>query len=628
MSHVLILAAPRSGGGLLHDSLLISDACVKSSLSNRDFFSQIGSFEAIPDQIKDEIKASQDRNQITVDYLPFYSGEVEKLIDLFPEAKLIFAMRRPIDAMISAVQAWETEKFTHWDQPSGWWGTKWSFPHVSSAEELIGRPTPEIVAEQFLQLSHALSQARESAASTRTLSITFEDLVTNPQAVLEKVAALIGNDYNQSLPSPLPKSSRSLPKLPLARRQAIAGELAVALQFRSERLAPVSELWKKTLVDERLLEYKAPASQAPQTETKILPSTGTPFSSSFSDSFVQLLEKATASVAITTYKSGHLIIASASNGSINTTFRNFVRPMGLAVSGVKLAVGTKDAIESFSNQPSLSKAVEPKGFFQSVFAPRSVIFTGDIAIHEMAFGVQDNEEQLWFVNTSFSCLCRMDPNVSFAPVWRPKWISGLANEDRCHLNGLAMVNGEPKFVTALSQTDTAFGWRESKGTSGVIVDIETNRIVVDGLSMPHSPRWYQDQLWVLESGKGALCRIDLDSGQVDTIATLPGFTRGLAFIGKYALIGLSQVRETVFKNLPVTETKQERNAGVWIVDTTTGETVGMLKFDGVVSEVFDVSVILNSKTATVIGHSELTSFSYTLSPEAIGQLAKPSSDKP
>jgi uncharacterized protein (TIGR03032 family) len=191
-----------------------------------------------------------------------------------------------------------------------------------------------------------------------------------------------------------------------------------------------------------------------------------------------------------------------------------------------------------------------------------------------------------------------------------------------------MVNGKPKFVTALSQTDTAFGWRESKGTSGLIVDIEADRIVVDGLSMPHSPRWYQDQLWVLESGKGALCRIDLDSGQVDTIATLPGFTRGLAFIGKYALIGLSQVRETVFKNLPVTETKQERNAGVWIVDTTTGETVGILKFDGVVSEVFDVSVIPNSKTATVIGHSELTSFSYTLSPEAIGQLAKPSSDKP
>jgi uncharacterized protein (TIGR03032 family) len=191
-----------------------------------------------------------------------------------------------------------------------------------------------------------------------------------------------------------------------------------------------------------------------------------------------------------------------------------------------------------------------------------------------------------------------------------------------------MVNGKPKFVTALSQTDTAFGWRESKGTSGLIVDIETDRIVVDGLSMPHSPRWYQDQLWVLESGKGALCRVDLDSGKVDTIATLPGFTRGLAFIGKYALIGLSQVRETVFKNLPVTETKQERNAGVWIVDTTTGETVGMLKFDGVVSEVFDVSVIPNSKTATVIGQSELTSFSYTLSPEAIGQLAKPSSDKP
>jgi uncharacterized protein (TIGR03032 family) len=628
MTHILILAAPRSGGGLLHDCLLLNNDCVRSSLSSRDYYGQIDSFDTVPDQIADEIRACKDRSQTVVDYLPFFTGESDKLIKLFPEAKLIFVLRRPIDAMISSVQAWETEKFTHWEQPLGWWGTKWSFPHVSSAEELIGRPTPEIVAEQYLQLSHALSQQLQALDSTRALAITFEDLVANPAGVMEKVAGLIGNGYSQDLASPLPKSSRSLPKLPAKRRQAITGELAVALQSRAAQLAPISELWKKTLVDDNLLEYKVGVGQARKTETKILPSTGTPFSSSYSDSFAELLQAAGSSVAITTYKSGHLIIASASNGSINTTFRNFVRPMGLAVSGVKLAVGTKDAIESFSNQPALSKAVEPKGFFKSVFAPRSVIFTGDIAIHEMAFGLRDSQEHLWFVNTSFSCLCRMDPNVSFEPVWRPNWISGLANEDRCHLNGLAMVNGKPKFVTALSQTDTAFGWRQSKGTSGLIVDVDSDRIVADGLSMPHSPRWYQDQLWVLESGKGSLCRVDVDSGEVFTIATLPGFTRGLAFIGKYALVGLSQVRETVFKNLPVTETKQERNAGVWIVDTTTGETVGMLKFDGVVSEVFDVAVIPNSKTATVIGHSEVTSFSYTLSQGTLGQLAKPNPGTP
>jgi uncharacterized protein (TIGR03032 family) len=240
----------------------------------------------------------------------------------------------------------------------------------------------------------------------------------------------------------------------------------------------------------------------------------------------------------------------------------------------------------------------------------------------MAYGVKDNQEQLWFINTSFSCLCKWDPNFSFVPVWRPKWVSGLSNEDRCHLNGLALVDGRPKYVSALSQTDTAFGWRELKGTSGVIVDLDSDQVIVEGLSMPHSPRWHQDTLWVLESGKGSLSKVDLASGKTHSIATLPGFTRGLSFIGPYALVGLSQVRESVFKDLPVTNNSEERNAGVWIVDTRTGEIAGVLKFDGIVSEIFDVAVIPNSKKATVIGQGDLTAFAYNLPKEAIDQLGQ------
>jgi uncharacterized protein (TIGR03032 family) len=183
-----------------------------------------------------------------------------------------------------------------------------------------------------------------------------------------------------------------------------------------------------------------------------------------------------------------------------------------------------------------------------------------------------------------------------------------------------MVNGVAKYVTALSQTDTPNGWREHKGSGGVIVDVTNDRIVAKDLSMPHSPRWYDSKLWVLESGKGALAWVDIESGEVNTVATLPGFTRGLSFIGPYALVGLSQVRESVFTQLPITEQSAERNCGVWVVDTRSGKIAGFLKFDGVVQELFDVQV-LPGKWPVIVDAGPLTQNAFVLSDEGLKQVS-------
>lgn len=188
---------------------------------------------------------------------------------------------------------------------------------------------------------------------------------------------------------------------------------------------------------------------------------------------------------------------------------------------------------------------------------------------------------------------------------------------------MAMVDGRPRYLSALSRTDTANGWREHKGTSGVIIDITNDEVIAEGLSMPHSPRWHDGRLWVLESGKGTLGTVDLSTGKTTTVATLPGFTRGLSFIGRYALIGLSQVRESVFKDLPVTKTAAERNAGVWVVDTQAGAIVGLLKFDGVVQEIFDVQVLPGVTWPLLIDSGELTQNAFVLPPEALAQVAQP-----
>ena len=158
--------------------------------------------------------------------------------------------------------------------------------------------------------------------------------------------------------------------------------------------------------------------------------------------------------------------------------------------------------------------------------------------------------ELWAVNTRFSCLATFDGVHSFVPRWRPPFVSALSPDDRCHLNGLAVSGGRPLFVTAHGRTDDANGWREGKVGGGIVIDVPSGEVVLSGLSMPHSPRFVDGRLWLCDSGSGRVLVADPDTGAVETVAELPGFTRGLAFAGRVAFVGLSQVREHVIADLP------------------------------------------------------------------------------
>jgi uncharacterized protein (TIGR03032 family) len=184
-----------------------------------------------------------------------------------------------------------------------------------------------------------------------------------------------------------------------------------------------------------------------------------------------------------------------------------------------------------------------------------------------------------------------------------------------------MAEGQPRFVTALARTDTPNGWREHKGTSGVIYDLAADAVIAEGLSMPHSPRWHDGRLWVLQSGVGSLSTVDPATGEVREVARVPGFSRGLTFIGQYALIGLSQVRESVFTGLPITATTTKRNCGVWVVDTTTGATVGFLRFEGAVQEIFDVAVLPGVRWPAILDHPEITANAFVLSQRDLERIS-------
>jgi uncharacterized protein (TIGR03032 family) len=345
-----------------------------------------------------------------------------------------------------------------------------------------------------------------------------------------------------------------------------------------------------------------------------------PLRSIHTSNFPQILSQLGISLAVTTYQAGKVIMVRADGEHLNTHFRVFKKPMGMAMAGDQLSLGSGAQIITFRNMPNVAQKLEPAHKHDACYLPYNTHITGDIDIHEMAYG----KEGLWFVNTRFSCLCTLDRLHSFVPRWRPAYITALAPEDRCHLNGLAMVDGQPKYVTALGETDMARGWRQNKVNGGVLIDVDTKKVLLRGLSMPHSPRWYGDRLWLLESGYGSISQVDLQTGTTEMIAQMPGFTRGVDFYGNLAFIGLSQVRETaIFSGIPITEKASDRNSGVWVVNLETGKIIAFLKFEDLVQEVFAVQVLPHARFPEMIdSNEELIASSYFLPPAALSDVPK------
>ena len=316
------------------------------------------------------------------------------------------------------------------------------------------------------------------------------------------------------------------------------------------------------------------------------------------DSFAAILNELNASLLATTYQANKLLVVRAAGAGLSTLVRTFDRPMGLAVDGRRLALGTRDQIWLLRNAPDIASRIEPAELHDACYLPRSCHVTGDIRGHEIAWAGDD----LWIVNTRFSCLCTIDPDYSFVPRWRPPFISSLAAEDRCHLNGLAMRDGRPRYVTALGETDSQGGWRPNKARGGCLIDVPTGEIVARGLSMPHSPRLHDGRLWVLESGTGRLLLVDIATGRCEPVVELPGFARGLTFAGRYAFIGLSKIRETpTFGGLPIAERLSELTCGVAVVDLRSGEIGGLLEYQTAVEEIFDVQLLLGVRFPEIIG---------------------------
>jgi uncharacterized protein (TIGR03032 family) len=316
--------------------------------------------------------------------------------------------------------------------------------------------------------------------------------------------------------------------------------------------------------------------------------------------FTDWLRERRISIAFTTYQTNRLFLAGRMpDGRVSLFERGFPRAMGLHASSERLWLS---ALYQLWRLDNILQPGQVQDGFDRIFIPAIAYTTGDLDIHDIAI---DRNGQLIFVNTMFSCLATIADGYSFEPLWKPPFISKLAAEDRCHLNGLAMRDGEAAFVTALSRSDITDGWRDRRRDGGVLIDVASGEIVVRGLSMPHSPRWHDGRLWMLESGTGHFGSVDLAQGRFEPLTLCPGYLRGLTFVNNFAVVGLSKPRHQAFQGLPLDENLASHDAeaccGVIVINLESGDIVHWLKLEGEVVEIYDVGILDGVHRPSAIG---------------------------
>jgi uncharacterized protein (TIGR03032 family) len=361
------------------------------------------------------------------------------------------------------------------------------------------------------------------------------------------------------------------------------------------------------------LEGDAPAASQKAQGTNISTSRG----------FATWLHAQRCSLAFTSYQTGKLfLIGRLPDGRVSFHQQSYMRAMGIHAQSQRLYLASLFQIWRLENV--LAPDERANKVFDRLFVPRNAQTVGDLDTHELSV---DRAGRIIFVNTKFSCLCTTSTRYGFRPVWKPPFVSRLAAEDRCHLNGLAMEDGAPRYVTAVSRSDVITGWRERRHEGGVLIDVTNDKIVTDQLSMPHSPRVHEGKLYVLDSGRGFICRVDRKTGKRSEIAFCPGFLRGLSLHNGYAIVTVSLPRDGSFTGLELDEAIRNRDGepwcGVLIVSLSTGDIVEFIRLGGEIKELFDVAVIPEASLPMAIGLNSPEIHSMTSFDREFGPLLPP-----
>lgn len=306
-------------------------------------------------------------------------------------------------------------------------------------------------------------------------------------------------------------------------------------------------------------------------------------------------------LVFTTYQVGKVfMIGTDIDGKVHITERTFPRCMGLGMTENGFWMSSLFQIWRFENSLLSGQFFKD---YDRVYLPQVAYTTGDLDIHDIEI---DKNGMPFFINTLFSCIATESETHSFKPFWKPPFISKLLPEDRCHLNGMAAIDGKPKYVTMVGKSDVSDGWREHRSGGGLVMEVETDEVVAKGLSMTHSPRLHQGKLYLLEAGTGYFGQVDPATGRFERICFCPGFLRGLDFVGGYAFVGTSAVRENkTFAGLELDQNLKnagvEARCAIHIINLESGAIEHWVRAEGIVQELYDIKAIPNARKPLLIG---------------------------
>jgi uncharacterized protein (TIGR03032 family) len=323
-----------------------------------------------------------------------------------------------------------------------------------------------------------------------------------------------------------------------------------------------------------------------------------PFNFKYSAHVPELLLELKISLAISTYQAGKIIfISPKDHNHLISLPRTFDKPMGFDIQENQMVLATKDAVICFENSKKLaSHYPKKKNTYDTIFIPRTTFHTGQVDLHDIAF----TPKGIFAVNTSFSCICQIDTQHNFIPKWQPNFITDLTSEDRCHLNGMVLKDGTPKYITALGTTNTPQGWRENITKGGVLIDVTTDEIIFDQLAMPHSPMLYKGTLYGLLSATGQFVKFNTENKTVEIIKELNGFCRGLDIIEDYAFIAMSKLRKNSSTFAKLSFAEKANTAGIKIIHLPTKALVGEIIYTNSVDEIYEIKGIKNTLRPNIL----------------------------
>ena len=339
-------------------------------------------------------------------------------------------------------------------------------------------------------------------------------------------------------------------------------------------------------------------------------STLPPFSCIYSPNVPELLTELGCSLIISTYQAGKLVFISAKDKTkLVQLGKTIQKPMGVAFDGERLAVAGNQNIFIYSSAPLLAKGYPRQpDVYDNIFVPRAQYYTSLLDIHDLVW----IDDKLLMVNTRFSCLCWLDDKYNFLPFWKPNFISQLMPEDRCHLNGVAIKDNKPMYVSMLGISDEPGGWRANKTNGGIIMHIDSGEIIAGNLAMPHTPRLIEGELYALLSASGELIKINTNNGKIDIIKKFNGYTRGMAYYKGFLFIACSKIREkySSFSDLSIASTSTE--ARIAIMHLNSGNIIAEIKYQNSVEEIYDVQVITDARPGMVNFDQQEKDFAITL----------------